>query len=231
MVRSIDLDPSPGAAPIMDISEDTERWLRTAGYQYYCFISYPKIHGDMGKFAARVKDAIQNQLAATVHNPQVFLDSMDIPRGSDWERMVSRSLCGSVVMVALCLSAYYRSAHRWCGLEWAAMEKLGSRRLSGHALRPIVPIMLRAERPVPEAVLTTQYVDMTAASLTWEKYCATLGFKKSIRQIVDYIGDVAEAIAINRVAAENCPDFLVSGESAFADWRPIRQEFPLHVRQ
>jgi len=111
------------------------------------------------------------------------------------------------------------------------MEKLGSKRLTGHTLRPIVPIMLRAERPVPDAVLRTQYVEMTAASLTWEKYCATLEFKKSIRQIVDYIGDVAEAIAINRVAAENCPDFLVSGESAFADWRPLRQEFPLHVRQ
>ena len=215
----------------MDISEDTERWLHTAGYRYYCFISYPKIHDDIGKFAARVKDAIQKQLAATVSNPQVFLDSSDIPRGSDWERMVSRSLCSSVVMVALCLSAYYRPSHRWCGLEWAAMEKLGSRRLTGHALRPIVPIMLRAERPVPEAVLKTQYVEMTAASLTWEKHCATLGFKKSIRQIVDYIGDVAEAIAINGIAAENCPDFLVSGESAFAGWQQQRQEFPLHVRQ
>lgn len=50
----------------MEISEETEEWLRTAGYEYYCFISYPKIHGDITRFAMRMKDAIEKQLAATV---------------------------------------------------------------------------------------------------------------------------------------------------------------------
>src|SRR5688572_30009043 len=100
----------------MEISEDTEHWLRTAGYKYYCFISYPKIHPDISRFAVRVKDAIEKQLAETVHDPQVFLDREDIPHGADWEATLRGSLCRSVVMVALCLSAYYRSAHQWCGL-------------------------------------------------------------------------------------------------------------------
>ncbi len=28
----------------MEISEDTEAWLKIAGYEYYYFISYSKIH-------------------------------------------------------------------------------------------------------------------------------------------------------------------------------------------
>ena len=215
----------------MEISEETEEWLKTAGYKYYCFISYPKIHSDIGKFAVGVKDAIEKQLAATVTKPQVFIDDMDIPHGADWERTLSRALCGSAVMVALWLSAYYRSAHRWCGLEWAAMENLGTGRLRGHLLRPIIPVMLRLEMPIPDAVLRTQYVEMTAASLTWEKHCDTLGFQKNIRQIVDYIGEVAEALAANQAGAANCGEFVFPSDSAFASWRATRQEFPLHVKR
>lgn len=214
----------------MEISEPTEAWLKEAGYKYYCFISYPKIHGDIGKFAAGVKEEIEKQLAATVHRPEVFIDDMNIPHGADWERTLSRALCGSVVMVALCLSAYYRSAHKWCGLEWAAMELLGTRRLRGHLLRPIIPVMLRLEMPIPDAVLRTQYVEMTAASLTWSRHCETLGFQKSIRQVVDYIGDVAEALAANQAAAD-CRQFAFPSDSAFVSWRATRQEFPLHVKK
>src|SRR5215213_2023733 len=141
----------------MEISEETEAWLKTAGYRYYCFVSYPKIHDDISRFALRVKEAIEQQLAANVHNPQVFLDHEDIPRGADWEGTLSGSLCRSVVMVALCLSAYYRTAHRWCGMEWAAMEQLGNGRLRGYMLRPIIPVMLRLEKPIPDAVLRTQH--------------------------------------------------------------------------
>jgi len=215
----------------MEISEETEAWLKTAGYRYYCFVSYPKIHDDISRFALRVNEAIEQQLAANVHNPQVFLDHEDIPRGADWEGTLSGSLCRSVVMVALCLSAYYRTAHRWCGMEWAAMEQLGNGRLRGYMLRPIIPVMLRLEKPIPDAVLRTQHVDMTAASLIWQKYCNTLEFKRNIRQVVDYIGDVAEAIATNQATAGNCGDFVFPSESAFVGWRPARQEFPLHVKK
>jgi len=215
----------------MEIREDTEHWLRKAGYEYYCFISYPKIHDDISRFAVRVKEAIEKQLAESVHDPHVFLDDEDIPRGADWEGTLRGSLCRSVVMVALCLSAYYRSAHPWCGLEWAAMERLGAGRLQGYTLRPIIPVMLRLERPIPDAVLRSQYVEMTAASLTWERHCNTLEFKKNIRQIVGYIGEVAEAIAINEAAAGNCREFVFPAESAFVGWLPARQEFPLHLKK
>lgn len=91
--------------------------------------------------------------------------------------------------------------------------------------------MLRLERPIPDAVLSTQHVEMTAASLTWEKYCNTLEFKRNIRQVVDYIGDVAEAIAVNQVGAGHCREFVFPEQSAFTGWRPTRQEFPLHVKK
>jgi len=215
----------------MEISEETEQWLKEAGYKYYCFISYPKIHGDIGRFAFCVKDAIEKQLAATVHKPQVFLDDKDIPHGTDWERTLGNALCSSVVMVALCVSAYYRSAHRWCGLEWAAMENLGTERLRGCLLRPIIPVMLRLEKPIPEAVLRAQYVEMTAASLTWTRYCATLEFQKNIQRIVDYVGEVAEALAGNRAVAGNCGEFVFPSEPAFSNWRPVKQEYPFHVKK
>jgi TIR domain len=215
----------------MEISEETEAWLKSAGYQYYCFISYPKIHEEIGKFALGVKQAIEKELALAVDRPKVFLDDVDIPRGADWEGSLSQALCSSVAMVALCVSAYYRSHHRWCGVEWAAMENLGTGRLRGHLLRPIIPLMLRLEKPIPDAVLRTQYIEMTAASLTWEEYCTTLEFKKNIQLVVDYIGEVAEAIAGNQASAGGCGEFLFPSESAFVNWRAARQEFPLHAKK
>jgi hypothetical protein len=215
----------------MEISEETEQWLKAAGYRYYCFISYPKIHDEIGKFAVCVKDAIEKQLAATVDKPQVFVADKNIPDGTTWEEVLGGALCRSVVMVALCVSAYYRSAHKWCGLEWAAMENLGTGRLRGYVLRPIIPVMLRLELPIPDAVLRTQYVEMTAASLTWTKYCSTLEFKKNIQRVVDYIGEVAEAIASNQEGAGNCGTYSFPRESAFVGWRPVRQEYPFHAKK
>lgn|GEM_PF-1812692 len=215
----------------MEISEQTEAWLKNAGYKHYSFISYPKIHSEIAAFAVCVKKEIETQLAATVHKPHVFVDNVDIEAGSGWEDTLSTELCSSVAMVALCVSAYYRSAHRWCGLEWAAMESLGTRRLRGHALRPIIPVMLRLERPIPEAVLATQYVEMTAASLTWERYCNTLAFRRNVKQIVDYIGEVAEALALNQAVAGNCSAFAFPTQSAFVGWQPALQQYPLHLRK
>lgn len=215
----------------MEISEPTETWLRDNGYKYYAFVSYPKIHDDISRFAVCVKNEIQKQLAATVHKPEVFVDRTDVKPGTEWKGKLSSELCSSVAMVALCVGAYYRSAHPWCGLEWAAMDSLGSHRLRGHLLRPIIPIMLRLEKPIPDAVLATQYVEMTAASLTWEKYCTTLSFRKNIQQVVDYIGEVAEALARNRAIAANCSGFKLPKKSAFVGWRPEHQHFPLHVKR
>jgi hypothetical protein len=215
----------------MEISEKTEAWLKGSGYKYYSFISYPKIHDDIGKFAVCVKKEIEKQLAATVQKPQVFVDDVDIPPGTTWKGTLSSELCSSVAMVALCVSAYYRSAHRWCGLEWAAMDSLGTHRLRGYLLRPIIPVMLRLEKPIPEAVLGTQYVEMTAASLTWEKYCTTLAFRRNIKQVVDYIGEVAEALADNEAIAGNCGEFAFPEESAFIGWQPDPQEYPLHRKK
>jgi len=91
--------------------------------------------------------------------------------------------------------------------------------------------MLRLEKPIPDAVLGTQYVEMTAASLTWEKYCTTLAFRRNIQQVVDYIGEVAEALAVNQAVAHKCGEFAFPSESAFVGWQPGRQEFPLHLRK
>jgi hypothetical protein len=215
----------------MEISERTEEWLKRAGYKYYSFISYPKIHDDIGRFAVCVKKEIERQLAATVSKPAVFVDDVDITPGKPWKGKLSCDLCSSVAMVALCVSAYYRSAHKWCGVEWAAMDSLGTHRLRGHLLRPIIPIMLKLEKPIPNVVLATQYVEMTAASLIWERYAATQGFKRDIKKVVDYIGEVAEAIASNQAMARRCDKFAFPAKSAFLKWKAKPQEFPLHVQK
>lgn len=215
----------------MEISVETDNWLKENGYEYHCFISYPKIHEKMKRFAEGVKAAIEIELAASVYEPKVFLDDQDIEEGAEWDGVLRGALCRSVSMVAICLSAYYHPKRPWCGLEWAAMDNLGSARLKGFLLRPIIPLIVKLEKPIPEAVLDTQYVKMTTASLTWEDHCSTEDFRKNIRKVTNYISLVAEAIANNQAEAGNCGGLARPERSAFADWKPERPPFPNHLRK
>jgi hypothetical protein len=211
-----------------------DRWLNEAGYEYHAFVSYPRIKKADGTpdvehpinlCARQVRDALVRQLAYSVPNPRVFLD-VEMGGGVDWERRLQRALCRSVVMVAICAGIYYHPSHAWCGLEWAAMDALGRRRLRDSELLAIFPLMLKRERSLPPAaVRVPQWADVSGAALS-RRYYSTKSFGRNIEEVVTHVERVAETIHA-RDEACGCGQFEFPQTSAFADWQPEAPEFPL----
>jgi len=210
-----------------------DQWLGTAGYEYHCFVSYPRITTSDGTIddehpinhcAKEVRDALVRQLGYSIPTPRVFLD-IEMRGGVNWEMRIQQALCRSVVMVAICAGIYYHPSHRWCGLEWAAMDALGRRRLRNSDLLPIFPLMLKRERSVPPAVRTPQWADVSGAALS-RRYYRTKSFYRSIEDVVGHIERVAEAIQARNERC-GCGQFDFPQTSAFAEWQAQGQEFPL----
>jgi hypothetical protein len=214
----------------MPITPEVERWLKEAGYEYHCFISYPKIRDpSLNECAVQVREAILRELRLYIPEPKVFLD-VEMNVGIDWERKLRKALCGSVVMVAICAGIYYHPSHKWCGLEWAAMESLGQRRLPDNELRTIIPLMFRVETTIPSAVSKIQYIDISRSTLSGRGSYTSVAFKQHIIQVVGHIGKVAKAIVQNQ-AVTDCSQFEFPDESAFVDWYPADQAFPFHGKK
>lgn len=211
-----------------------EQWLKDAGYEYHCFVSYPRIQKSDGHVdeahpitlcARQVKDALVERLRFSIPKPQVYLD-VDLGGGVDWETRLRGALCRSLVMVAICSGIYYHPSHEWCGIEWAAMDALGQRRLRGSDLRNIFPLMIKRETSLPPAaVCIPLWRDVSGATLT-RQYYTTKEFKRYIAEIVDHIEKVAEAMH-QRDAQSGCGQFAFPRTSAFANWQSPGQEFPL----
>lgn len=211
----------------MPITPQIEQWLKEAGYDYHCFISYPRVDGHpINECAVRVKEAILQELKLSCHEPRVFLD-VDMPSGTKWEMKMKRALCGSLVMIAICAGIYYHPAHKWCGLEWAAMDSLNQTRLPGHDLETIIPLMIRVETPIPAAVSRIQFIDISRATLLGRNYYRTKEFRMHIKRVTGHIEKVAEAVALIG-ARTDCNHFEFPSESAFTDWYPADQAFPFH---
>jgi hypothetical protein len=214
-----------------------DQWLRQAGYEYHCFVSYPRIKKADGSIdaahpinqcAREVRDALVRHLAFSVPEPKVFLD-LDMSGGTDWEARLRTALCRSVVMVAICAGIYYHPSHRWCGLEWAAMDALGRRRLRDSDLLAIFPLMLKREKSLPPAVGVTQWGgDLTGAALS-RRYYSTISFSRNIEDVVAHIERVADAIRA-RNETSRCGEFHFPQTSAFAEWQADSAEFPLTGR-
>jgi hypothetical protein len=217
----------------MSITPQVEQGLKELGYQYHCFVSYPRIRGADGSIdsehpisqcALQLKDAIERGLSFSIPAPRVFVD-VRMGGGVDWDLTLKRALCESLVMVAVCASIYYHPSHKWCGMEWAWMDALGSRRLPNDELRTIVPLIIKVESSLPEAVLKPQYIDISRAWVQGKRYYSTNKFREHVGQIVAHIERVAEAIT-RRGSRTDCRAFDFPQESAFAGWEPAGQAFP-----
>jgi hypothetical protein len=211
---------------------EMERRLADAGYRYHCFISYPRVRSkELLKCARRVKEAIEGELSLTINQPAVFLDE-NIKGGTDWELKLRQALCQSLTMVAICAPIYYHPAHKWCGLEWAAMEGLNEKRLPGNELRTIIPIIFRRARenaPPPRVISKPQQIDISDDSLLPGFY-STSRFNKHIRGIVSHIEQVVDALVGNdsNMVRTDCAGFPFPLMSAFADCPEIEQAPPFH---
>jgi hypothetical protein len=210
----------------MAITYEVDRWLRE-NYENHCFVSWPHtINPDITECARAVKKAIKEGLATSFNAPEVFLDESVIMGGADWEMEMRRALCRSMSMVAICAPIYYRPEHKWCGLEWAAMERLSSARLQGCDFKAIIPVMVRKSDPLPQVVSNIQYIDVSRVTLQGRRYFAYPEFRRKINEIVARIEQIAEELFRSQRRAD-CDLFQFPAESAFSDYSVLPQRFPL----
>ena len=112
------------------------------GFEHACFISYkhpPKTappNHFYREFAIHFQKVLERHLSTPIRS---YLDeNADI--GSAYPEDLSRRLCRSVCMIAILVPEYPDS--NWCAAEWAAMEKLETKRLGGNR-GLILPIALK----------------------------------------------------------------------------------------
>ncbi len=212
----------------MTISYEVEQWLQNAGYGYHCFISWPHTKStDVSDCARNVKKLIEEYLAISVPNPRVFLDETGIPGGAEWQETLRHVLCKSVTMIAICAPIYYDPSHKWCGLEWAAMDMLSQKRLVGERVKAVIPIIIRIreDEPLPDAISRLQYFDFSSITTVGKRYYKTSECREKIKKIVNHIDDIASILA-NRQAGTDCENFEIPPESAFAGYQVKRQPAP-----
>ena len=212
----------------MTISYEVEQWLQNAGYGYHCFISWPHTKStDVSDCARNVKKLIEEYLAISVPNPRVFLDETGIPGGAEWQETLRHVLCKSVTMIAICAPIYYDPSHKWCGLEWAAMDMLSQKRLVGERVKAVIPIIIRIreDEPLPDAISRLQYFDFSSITTVGKRYYKTSECRENIKKIVNCIDDIASLLARRQVSAD-CENFEIPPESAFAGYQVKRQPAP-----
>jgi hypothetical protein len=218
-----------GSDSDMAIDYPTEQWLQTAGYEHHCFISWPHtISKELTECARRLKTAIEQQLALSIPRPRVFLDETGITGGAQWENAMKQALCRSITMVAVCAPIYYHPDHRWCGLEWAAMQSLSRSRLPNEDFTTIIPVIIRKSDSMPRAVSAIQYIDFSNVTIRARRYYTTQEFRSKTSEIVERIEEIARALVRNR-SRTGCKDFDFPTEPAFSDYAAPAKRFPASV--
>jgi len=210
----------------MSITHEIDVWLSET-YENHCFISWPHIKNrDLAQCAQAVKNRIEEELSTSFSAPVVFLDESEIVGGDVWEARLRRALCKSVSMIAICAPIYYRPEHRWCGLEWAAMEHLSSSRLQNQDLKAIIPLMFRKVEPLPPVVSRIQHIDISKVSLQGRRYFNNPEFRAKIQQMANRIELIAEELWRGRSKAD-CDLFQFPDESAFSAYNLPSETLPL----
>lgn len=177
----------------LSITGDLRRWLKQAGFNNHCFISYPRARYGRGssECAAKVKQAIAEELEQAGETaPEIFIDTTSIPPGAEWPRHLRDNLSQSVSMIAIISDLYFTSEHSWCGREWAAMEALGRSRHPDTSVKPIIPVLYR-ETTLPENVGRIQCVDLSRVMLSGRRYYSTNDFREKISVITYQIIQIA----------------------------------------
>lgn len=210
----------------MAITPNLEQWLVDAGYEYHCFISWAHTRNrDMTNCARKMKEAIEELLALSIPTPRVFLDQSEITGGADWQRTIMRALCRSVAMVSVCAPIYYHPYHRWCALEWAAMDRLSQERLPNADFKAIIPILLKKDAPLPQEVRKIQYVDFSRLIIRGRHYYLAHDYRRKTIEIVNRIEQIAQAVADNQSIAD-CEQFELPSRPAFANCQVRTRPFP-----
>lgn len=214
----------------MALNSNLDSWLSNAGYTYHCFISWVHTNNPlMTECAIMIKKCIENHLALDIPKPRVFLDQSEIKGGAIWEQELTKALCRSIAMVSLCAPIYYHPDHRWCGLEWAAMENLSNERLSNVTFKSIIPVLIKKDNDLPDEVREIQFIDLSPVIVRGRYYFRSHDFQNKIKEIVERIELIAKAIAENQCIA-NCQEFVMPNNPAFINHITPDQDFPFRGR-
>ena len=208
---------------------EIHEWVTQAGYEHYCFISWPHAGSRfLQEVATRLHDELEDTLKEKVNQPSVFLDRRDIPPGAKWEELLGRDLCHSLCMVALCMPVYFSPDRAFCGREWAAMEVLGDHRFKDPKASAIVPVLVSSVDRLPKAVQKYQYIDITKERTRGRKYFKSDDFDEVVWKISERVWAAATAVAERRVKP-GCEAFQLPDESAFADYHAPKRAHPLRA--
>ena len=210
-------------------SRELEDWLKDAGYEHYCFISYPRVEGSAVMAVARAfANAIRTELKNFTEDwdKRVFIDE-DIAGGEAWEERLRLALCRSVVMVAVCAPIYYSKGHRWCGREYQGMLALKERRLPESPTGTIFPVIVRKNDPLPPPIASLEYRELDK-EITLGGIQRRRKFQDVIVEILNRVDSVATALRErNSVARCAGDEFTLPSQSAFEDWDVRPQAAPL----
>lgn len=210
----------------MPITPNVQQWLRRAGFEHYCFISWPHTENrDITDCAQYIRNEIVGRLSDSIPQPSVFLDKKNITGGAVWPIELRQALCRSITMVAICAPIYYHPVHYWCGLEWAAMDLLNTRRVGEAEFHSIIPVMVRGGDELPEPVSRLHYIDVSGVITAGRRYFSTRDFRLRLGEIVQRIESVANKLAEKKTIA-GCDEFEFPKESAFSGYTKSRQPFP-----
>jgi len=214
----------------MPITPNAQDWLQQAGFEHYCFISWPHTDNrEITDCAQYIRNEIAGRLADSIPRPSVFLDKKNITGGAIWQDELRHALCRSITMVAICAPIYYHPVHHWCGLEWAAMDLLNTHRIPRAEFHSIIPVMVRGGDVLPDAVSRLQYVDVSGVATTGRRYFHTKEFRLKLGEIVQRIESVANALVSQKTIA-GCDQFEFPKKSAFLGYTNKPQPFPFRKR-
>lgn len=216
---------------MMPIPPDVPGRLGDLGYEHLCFISWAHLPTSMEMTSCvdRLEEEIGTHLAPSFPTPSIFRDKTALRVGDEWEKRIAKALCRSVAMVAICTPMYYHPQHRFCGLEWAAMEQLSRIRLVHQDYKAIIPVIHTRSDPFPEIMSPTQYIDISRIVSLSRAYHRRNEFRQKCLEIVNRIGEIATAL-VNEEITANCEQFSLPDSSAFEDYMAEPKPFPFRSK-
>jgi hypothetical protein len=208
--------------------EKLNDWIRKNGYGYWCFLSWAHGSPEERRFAEKLRKDLIDELSTYFDAPQVFLDTSEIRTGHIWKRRISEALCRSVMLVAICTPTYFSRSHRYCGLEWTGMLRLGRRRLKDNSETCVYSLIYRKPEEMPGVFREVQFRDISDGALS-RRYRTTGDYQKVRDEILDRVRELAKKLK-RRGASADCAKYRLPGSSAFDDWRPGRPVLPTRRR-
>ncbi|MBI4907465.1 MAG: toll/interleukin-1 receptor domain-containing protein [Acidobacteria bacterium] len=187
-------------------------WLRSNGYEYWCFLSWARGPDESRDFVEDYRKALGQELLIRVDSEAVFLDVEALKPGDDWRARLGAALCRSVLTIPVYTPPYFWPEHRYCGMEWGVAFDLSKARLGDPA--GLFPLVLRAPDQIPAVARGVQWEDLSPVALRSRKIRETPEFRKLVKSTVDRALEVGGRLRAASAQAV-CDQFTLPDKSRF----------------